>query len=173
MSGVLEIALILNLQPELTSKEIATLTYMTRSEDYNFPTSLSHPFFSNPEDDSDDIWSEFWRFIIANNHQHWGEEHFSQIRRSMFLTNQLCFRILISDDNFWYYWGAFSDWLFSISTDIGLVGYVLEPVYKEYDLIYFEEYEVALRSAKQGVPSYLLSSINNLLGGGGLTFNQK
>ncbi|MBL1179354.1 hypothetical protein [Pantanalinema sp. GBBB05] len=173
MSGVLEIALILNLQSELTSEEIATLTYMTRSEDYSFPTLLSHPFFSNLEDDSGEIWSEFWRFIIANNRRVCGEKYLSQVRRSIFLMDQLCFRILIADDNFWYYWEPFSDWLFSISTDIGVVGYVLAHPHKEYDLIYFEENEIVLRFEKQGVPSHLLSAINHLLGGDGVTFNQK
>ncbi|KAM3099323.1 hypothetical protein ACKFKG_03430 [Phormidesmis sp. 146-35] len=165
-------ALILDLQPQLLHEDLETLMYMTRSESYDFQTSLDDSFFTACDQGFDDEW----RRIIANNQHRMGEESFSetynQTRRSVFLNNQLCFRILIDDDTYDNTWWAFSEWLFSISTSEGLVGYlldVLDLTRTEPDLIYFEKAgmtTMTTRSVKNcTIPNSLMHSINELLGG--------
>lgn len=162
-------ALILDLQTGLSHEDHETLMYMTRSKSYEFQTSLDDSFFTACDEGFDDEW----RRIIANNQHRMGEESFSetygQIYRSVFLNNQLCFRILIDDDTYYNTWWAFSDWLFSISTDKGLVGYlldVLDLTRTEPDLIYFEKAGMTIQSVKNcTIPDSLMHPINKLLGG--------
>jgi hypothetical protein len=166
MGTVFEMALILNLQPELESDDIETLIYMTRSQDYNFQSSLNDSFFTECPEGFD----QEWRIIIANNHPRTGEAGFSQIHRSVFCNNQLCFRILIDDDTYYNTWWAFSDWLFLISSNEGLVGYLRDVtcIEMEVELISFEKDKVTLQYAEnQKIPDSLVHPINELLGGTG------
>lgn len=164
MGTAFEMALLLNLQPELPTEDIETLTYMTRSEDYDFQPSLDDAFFTKCEES----FNNEWRIIIANNYPRCGEEFFSQKYRSVFFNNQLCFRILIDDDTFHNVWWAFSDWLFSISNDEGTVGYLLDVDYRDAELICFKEDEVTLEYVKNcKIPDALIHPINEFLGGTG------
>jgi hypothetical protein len=54
-------------------------------------------------------------------------------------------RILLDDDTYWNAGLSFLDWLFEISTNEGLVGYLLDITCFEVDLIYFENGKVSLR----------------------------
>lgn len=165
MGTAFEMALLLDLQPELESKDVETLRYMTRSEDYSFQTSLKDYFFTECDEGFDDEW----RFIIANNCEIGGEESFSQIRRSVFRDNQLCFRVLLDDDTYYNAGLWFLDWLFEISIDEGLVGYLLDITCFEADLIYFENGEPTLKFVKNcKIPNSLMEYIKELLGGTGV-----
>jgi len=164
MGKAFEIALLLDLQPELGIKDVEMLRYMTRSEDYSFETSLEDYFFTECEEGFDDEW----RFIIANNCQKCGEESFSQIYRSVFRDNQLCFRVLLDDDTYYNAGLFFLDWLLEISISEGLVGYLLDITCFEAELIYFENCEVNLRFVKNcGIPDSLMHLFNELLRGAG------
>ncbi|MBD1910263.1 MULTISPECIES: hypothetical protein [unclassified Leptolyngbya] len=162
MGTAFEIGLILSLQPELTGEDRETLAYMTRSEDYGFQTRLDDPFFTEYEQGFD----KEWRIIIANNHIRSGEECTSQIRRSIFCSYQLCFRILIDENTYYNIWPTFSDWLFSISNGEGLAGYILNVSYMEAELIFLEENGLTLQAVENcRIPKSLLHSIDELLGG--------
>jgi hypothetical protein len=69
MGTAYEMALLLDLQPELEGKDVETLRYMTRSQDYSFQTPLEDSFFTECEEGFDNEW----RFIIANNCQKCGK----------------------------------------------------------------------------------------------------
>lgn len=164
MGTAYEIALKLDLQPELQAPDLETLRYMTRSQAYDFETCLDDPFFT----ECDPGFDQEWRNIIANSSEPCGEEFFTQISRSVFFDRQLCFRILIDDDTYCNTWWEFSDWLWSISTNEGLVGYCLDVTCMEADLIYFEKHGVTLKFVENcQIPSSLIQSINELLGGTG------
>jgi hypothetical protein len=160
MGTAFEIGLILNLQPELASEDVETLEYMTRSQDYDFQTLLDDALFTE---------SDEWRSIIANTEIEYEQKYRSQLRRSVFSNNQLCFRIEIGDDWCWGGpWDWFSDWLFLISTDEGLVGYMIDITKFKTELIYFEKSGITLQVVVDfKVSSSLVDSLSESLGGAG------
>jgi hypothetical protein len=148
--------MILNLKSDLRSKNIETLKYMTRSDDYDFQPLLDNPFFTGFGGFEDYFGNEGyfdneWREILANNHPRGGEEFLSQIHRSVFSNNKLCFRILIDNNTYWEVWGIFLGWLFSIGKHEGLVGYIFDADSMKAELIYFDD-NVTLTGLTQADP---------------------
>lgn len=159
MGTAFEVALICDLKPNLSPQIVNTLNYLTRSQDYDFQVAIEHPFFENE-------FGEEWRNIIANNHLRTGEEDSAQTCRSLLDRNQLCFRVLLDDDTYCNVGFFFLDWLALLSSTQGLVGYRVDIIYLEYNLIYFRNGKVReFRSTSTEVSDSFMQSIDTQLGG--------
>lgn len=134
------------------SKEISdTLEYMTRSSSTNsehFQTNLQSPLFT--QDDGAD-YIPGWSWIISN--QLWeGEPGFGEINfserslGSRFLNGRLTVRRVIEDDTFFDCWYPLAEWLSSISSSTGLIGYSFgisdEEAPEDFELVYKNESDI-------------------------------
>lgn len=162
MGTAYEVALVCALKPDLSPQIIQTLSYLTRSQDYDFCKVVSHPF-------CDVEFGEEWRIIIANNHSRPGEDDSPQVHRSILSHDQLCFRVLLDDDTLDNVGFFFLDWLATISDAEGLVGYRIDVVHLECNLIFFKGGQVIeQRSLISQIPNSLVETLNGALGGVGL-----
>lgn len=117
---------------------------MTRTQEYDFTPLLNHPLFSEPVRSKVDLSSgrtirclPAWSTIFRNK-QHEGEQYRSGKFGSLFRDLKLVVRHLTRDDIFDNTWWQLRDWLPSISTPIGLVGYYqLDCEVEETTLVYF------------------------------------
>jgi hypothetical protein len=116
VSDLYELGFTIELKQNLSQEVQETLTYMTRSGGVSDKQPLlKHPFFQI------EGFTTEWTYLISNPRD--DEEILEKICGSVFADNQLTFRGVINDDPFWNTWSEFSDWLFSISSSTGLIGY--------------------------------------------------
>lgn len=117
MSDLYELGFTLELKQDLSQEAKETLAYMTRSGDIGTePPSLNHPFFHIEQ------FTTEWTYLIANPRDD-DEEMLGEGCGSVLTDNQLTFRGLIHEDPFWNTWEQFTDWLLSISSSTGVIGY--------------------------------------------------
>lgn len=138
-----------NLSPEVSD----TLEYMTRSSSLNseqFKTSLQHPLFEQVDGDE---YLPGWSWMISN--QLWGNEPgFREIDfstaplGSQFSNNSLTVRRVIEDDTFFDCWSPLAEWLSSISSSKGLIGYSCsiddEGVPEDFELVFKNASEIEI-----------------------------
>jgi hypothetical protein len=156
MGSCYEFAFACNLKPDLSQDVIDTLKYMTRSEDYEFETTLKDDLFTTSweegsfeapkegelEDEFIFLWE--WRTIISNTPTY-GEEFLSGLCGSIFLDSKLNVRKYVGDDEFYNGFGLLMDWLVSICEPLGFIGYYSEiagEIGGDPTLIYFENGQV-------------------------------
>jgi hypothetical protein len=117
VSDLYELGFTLELKPDLSQEVIDTLLYMTRSGGVSAEAPrLEHPFFHIQG------FSTEWTYLISNPRED-DEEILGGACGSIFTNNHLKFRGLIHEDPFWNTWEQFKDWLSSISSTTGLIGY--------------------------------------------------
>lgn len=129
-----EFAFACNLEPDLSQEVIDTLTYMTRSEDYEFKTKLEDNLFKVPHP------YETWDTIISNI-PNCGEEYLSGLCGSIFTNSKLNVRKYIGDDEFHNGFYHLMEWLVSICEPLGFIGYyscIQGYIGGDPTLIYFE-----------------------------------
>lgn len=133
MSDLYELAFTLQLKRDLSQETRGILRYMTRSVGVsNKPPTLDHPFFHV------EGFKTEWTYLIANPRND-DEEMLEGECGSALTDEQLTFRGLIHEDPFWNTWEHFSNWLLSISSSTGLIGYYRNIQYDDHiTLIVFE-----------------------------------
>ena len=129
MDKYLEFVLACRIKKDVSSEILAALTYMTRSEDYEFDTNIDNPLFSE---------DTYWRSILENSPRT-GEEIVPGVFGTIFKNFDLSVRQFVHEDEFWNTWTYLGDWLSAISEPTGFVGYYKNLVDWEPTLIYFKE----------------------------------
>jgi hypothetical protein len=117
MSDLYELGFTLELKQDLPREVQETLTYMIRSGAVSVePPLLDHPFFHI------EGFTTEWTYLIANPRDD-DEEMLGEGCGSVLTDRQLTFRGSVHEDPFWNTWYEFIDWLSSISSSTGLIGY--------------------------------------------------
>ncbi|MGP1382999.1 MAG: hypothetical protein ACTS2F_05520 [Thainema sp.] len=125
MSDLYELGFTLELKQDLPQEVQETLIYMTRSGSVSDePPLLDHPFFHI------EGFTTEWTYLISNLRVY-NEEIIGAPCGSVFADNRVTFRGVIHEDPFWNTWLEFPDWLFSISSSSGLIGYYQNTIYDE------------------------------------------
>ncbi len=158
MSTCYEFGFACDLKSGLSQEVIDTLKYMTRSEEYEFKTTLTDNLFTTSweegsfeeaiEDDGfgdEFIYVAEWRTIITNM-PNYGQEDLSGLFGAFLKDSKLNVRKFVGDDEFCNAFPQLMEWLVSICDSTGFVGYYSyirnmqiggDPV-----LIYFENGQV-------------------------------
>jgi hypothetical protein len=152
MGQLYEFAFACDLKPDLSQEVIDTLKYMTRSEDYDFETTLTDDLFTTSWEEGSfeapkegDLEDEFiflweWRTIISNTPTY-GEESLAGLCGSIFSGSKINARKYVGDDEFFNAFHLLMDWLVSICEPSGFIGYYSDVTTEtggDPTLIYFE-----------------------------------
>jgi hypothetical protein len=154
MSTCYEFGFACDLKSGLSQEVIDTLKYMTRSEEYEFRTTLTDDLFissweegSFEVDGSSDkfIYVAEWRTIITNMPSY-GQEDLSGLCGAVLKDSKLNVRKFVGDDEFYNAFPQLMEWLVSICDSTGFVGYYsyIRNMYIGSDpiLIYFKNGQV-------------------------------
>jgi hypothetical protein len=154
MVSLNEIGFKLTVRSDISQEEIDVLRYMTRSEDYEFETTIKHPAF--------DKW-DGWTWIISNLFWESELESLDGPGGSKFQDNQLVVRRMFNTcgDEF-VSWYELANWLGSISAETGLIGYHT-GWHSEDSLVYTDGNEIDMRSDNSVLFYQLVDEITQLL----------
>ncbi len=165
----------LNLNADLAQEVSDTLEYMTRSSNSNleqFKTTLQHPLFEQVDGGE---YLPGWSWMISN--QLWGNEpgcresDFSEKPLGSRLSNgRLTVRRVIEDDTFFDSWYPLAEWLGSISSSTGLIGYSCsiddEEAKEDFELLYKKESDIeviSLEDKSSALLNALIAEISEAL----------
>jgi len=129
-----EFVLACQISENTSSQVVDTLKYMTMtssSKGYRFDApAINYPLFTEKGSE--------WRTVIANDPRE-GEQILPGLFGVHFENYNLSIRRLLRDDEFLNTWIYLGDWLASISSTSGLVGYYKNDTDYHPTLIYFED----------------------------------
>ncbi|MBE9117913.1 hypothetical protein IQ249_18610 [Lusitaniella coriacea LEGE 07157] len=175
MSIYYEFALECYLIQNIDREVINILTYMTRSEEYEFEKpKIDYSLFQEGSDYKKIVeieGNEFtviqseWRTILTN-YPREGEQYLPGKFGSAFNNNnELSFRKLLRDDEFDNIWWLLLPWLASISETQGFVGYYRSDLDDFPNLIYFFEHEFHIYNVipKHHIQDWISDKPKNLI----------
>ena len=144
MSSCYEFVLACQINENISEEVLDTLKYMTSSGIDEFEPTIEHPLFTE---------GNVWRTIISKGDRE-GEQYISGVFGVIFENYNLSIRRLLHEDEFLNDWIFLGDWLASISSTYGFVGYYKRDNNLHPTLIYFNQGNV-LELAVEGDPELM------------------
>ena len=138
-----------DLKVDTPAEVIDTLKYMTRTEDYDFDTSLDYPLF-----DETSFRRNTWRYILKSINQPlqdfpgWKTSNFQRVQKWPGKERYtLSFRLEFHEDEFGLWFPELLEWL-ALYSETEFVGYYYHTGTSIPELIYFEDGKANLQEIR-------------------------